>query len=82
MLAEPILGRGGIRVPPDGWLREIADLTRRHGAVFCLDEIQTGLGRTGVPFAGPADGVVPDLMCVGKALGGGFPIRPASAPRR
>ena len=74
VLAEPILGRGGIRVPPDGWLAEIADWTRRHGAVFCLDEIQTGLGRTGVRFAGPADGVVPDLMCVGKALGGGFPI--------
>lgn len=74
VLVEPILGRGGIRLPPDGWLLEVAALARAHGAVLALDEIQTGLGRTGERFAGPADGVVPDVLCVGKALGGGFPI--------
>lgn len=74
VLVEPILGRGGIRPPPEGWLVEVAALARAHGAVLCLDEIQTGLGRTGERFAGPADGVIPDLLCVGKALGGGFPL--------
>lgn len=74
VLAEPIQGRGGIRDAPTGWLAEIAAVTRASGALFALDEIQTGMGRTGVPFAGPAEGVVPDLMCVGKALAGGFPL--------
>ncbi|MEZ4241456.1 MAG: aspartate aminotransferase family protein [Myxococcota bacterium] len=74
VLVEPVLGRGGIRVPPDGWLAELGALARRAGALVCHDEIQTGLGRTGVPFAGPAAGAVPDLRCVGKALGGGFPL--------
>lgn len=73
VLVEPILSHG-IRPPPDGWLAEVAVLARTSGAVVCLDEIQTGLGRTGAPFAGPADGVIPDLMCVGNALGGGFPL--------
>jgi len=74
VLAEPIQGRGGIRTPPPQWLSDLAQTSRTHGALFALDEIQTGLGRTGTPFAGPALGVIPDLMCVGKALGGGFPI--------
>jgi len=74
VLAEPIQGRGGIRIAPEGWLREVAHLARRAGALFALDEIQTGMGRTGSWFAGPDEGVVPDLLCVGKALGGGFPI--------
>lgn len=74
VLVEPILGRGGVIEPPDGWLADVAALTRAHGAMIGFDEILTGMGRTGVPFAGPASGVVPDLLCVGKALGGGFPI--------
>jgi len=74
VLAEPIQGRGGIRVPPPGWLAAVADRARAAGALFALDEIQTGMGRTGSWFAGPDEGVVPDLLCVGKALGGGFPI--------
>jgi 4-aminobutyrate aminotransferase-like enzyme len=74
VMVEPILGRGGVREPPPGWLSDVAALSRAHGALVCFDEILTGMGRTGVPFAGPARGVVPDLMCVGKALGGGFPI--------
>jgi 4-aminobutyrate aminotransferase / (S)-3-amino-2-methylpropionate transaminase / 5-aminovalerate transaminase len=74
VLAEPIQGRGGIRTAPEGWLEAVAQRTRAAGALFALDEIQTGIGRTGTWFAGPAEGVVPDLLCVGKALGGGFPI--------
>lgn len=71
VLAEPIQGRGGMRPPPDGWLEEVAALAREHGALFGLDEIQSGMGRTGEIWAGT---VAPDLMAVGKALGGGFPL--------
>jgi 4-aminobutyrate aminotransferase/(S)-3-amino-2-methylpropionate transaminase len=74
VLAEPIQGRGGIRPAPPGWLAEIAHLTRNNGAIFGLDEIQSGMGRTGDWFACEHDGVVPDIICVGKALGGGYPI--------
>jgi 4-aminobutyrate aminotransferase-like enzyme len=72
VVVEPILGRGGVRVPPAGWLAELASIARRHGALVCHDEVQTGLGRTGERFAGGE--VVPDLLCVGKALGGGYPL--------
>jgi 4-aminobutyrate aminotransferase-like enzyme len=74
VMVEPIQGRGGTVVPPDGWLRGLADLCTEYGALLCCDEIFTGVGRTGAWFACEADGVVPDLLCVGKALGGGFPI--------
>ncbi len=74
VVVEPVLGRGGTRLPPEGWLAAVANAARQAGALVCFDEIFTGLGRTGAPFAGPAAGVVPDLMCVGKALGGGFPL--------
>jgi 4-aminobutyrate aminotransferase/(S)-3-amino-2-methylpropionate transaminase len=71
VLVEPLQGRGGIRVPPPGWIRELGDLARATGALVAHDEIQCGLGRTGRRWA--AD-VAPDLLCVGKALGGGYPI--------
>ena len=74
VLVEPVLGRGGIRPAPEGWLAGLAEAARSAGALVCFDEIQCGLGRTGAPFAGPAAGVVPDLLCVGKALAGGFPL--------
>jgi len=74
VLAEPIQGRGGMRPAPRGWLQGVAAAARDAGALIALDEIQTGVCRTGAWWAGPAEGVVPDLMCVGKALGGGFPI--------
>ena len=73
VLVEPIQGRGGIQEPPAGWLANLARVSREAGAVFALDEILTGMGRTGAPFVGPGEGVVPDLLCVGKALAGGFP---------
>lgn len=74
VIAEPVQGRGGMRPAPEGWLRGVAELARARGALVALDEIQTGVGRTGAWFAGPGEGVVPDLMCIGKALGGGFPL--------
>lgn len=74
VLAEPVQGRGGMREPPPGWLGEVAHATRATGALFALDEIQAGLGRTGTLWAGSAEGVVPDLLCTGKALGGGLPL--------
>jgi 4-aminobutyrate aminotransferase-like enzyme len=74
ILAEPIQARGGIVVPPEGWLRELRALCDARGVLLILDEIYTGFGRTGDWFAADAEGVVPDLLCVGKALGGGMPI--------
>lgn len=74
VLVEPIQGRGGIRVPPAGWLAELAERARAAGAAVIFDEIYTGFGRTGDWFAFEAEGVRPDLLCVGKGLAGGFPI--------
>ncbi len=74
VIVEPVLGREGIRLPPAGWLSELARITREHGALLIADEIYTGFGRTGHRFACDADDVVPDLLCCGKALGGGLPI--------
>jgi 4-aminobutyrate aminotransferase-like enzyme len=74
VLLEPIQGRGGVRIPPADFLPGLRGLCDRHGLVLILDEIYTGFGRTGRWFACEHDGVVPDLMCVGKAMGGGFPI--------
>ena len=74
VLLEPIQGRGGVRVPPPGFLREVSRRARLRGALVLYDEIYTGLGRTGTLFALEAEGVVPDLLCIGKALGGGLPL--------
>lgn len=74
VLAEPIQGRGGIVVPPGGWLRDLRALCNRHGVLLILDEIFTGWGRTGDWFACLHEQVVPDILCVGKAMGGGLPI--------
>jgi len=74
ILVEPILGRGGDHVPPPEWLPGIAELARRSGARLVVDEIYTGLGRSGALWASVAAGVMPDLVCVGKALGGGMPL--------
>lgn len=79
ILVEPILGRGGQVVPPQGWLPGLRSLADRHGAVLIFDEIYTGLGRCGSWWAADAEGVVPDVVCVGKALGGGMPISAAIA---
>lgn len=74
VLVEPIQGRGGTVVPPKGFLAGLRALCDRHGALLIADEIYTGCGRTGRWFACQEEGVVPDVLCVGKALGGGLPI--------
>jgi 4-aminobutyrate aminotransferase-like enzyme len=74
ILVEPILGRGGDHVPPPEWLPGIAALAREAGALLIADEIYTGLGRTGALWASVDAGVVPDMVCAGKALGGGHPL--------
>jgi 4-aminobutyrate aminotransferase-like enzyme len=74
ILAEPIQGRGGIRIPPPEFLPRLRKLCDEFGALLVLDEIYTGFGRTGEWFACEHSGVVPDLICLGKALTGGFPL--------
>jgi 4-aminobutyrate aminotransferase-like enzyme len=74
ILVEPIQGRGGINVPPPEFLPLLRKLCDEHGALLILDEIYTGFGRTGKWFACEHNGVVPDLICLGKALTGGFPL--------
>jgi ornithine--oxo-acid transaminase len=71
-LVEPIQAEAGILVPPEGYLREAARLCRQHGILFILDEIQTGLGRTGKTFAWEWEDARPDMVLIGKALSGGF----------
>ena len=74
LLVEPVQARAGIIVPPAGFLRLLRRLCDAHGALLILDEIYTGFGRTGRWFATEHDGVRPDLICLGKALTGGFPL--------
>jgi 4-aminobutyrate aminotransferase-like enzyme len=74
VLVEPIQVRGGIRVPPRQFLPMLRRLCNRHGACLIIDEIYTGFGRTGEWFACEHSRVVPDIICLGKALTGGFPL--------
>ncbi|MFZ8843895.1 ornithine--oxo-acid transaminase [Thermoflexus sp.] len=76
-LVEPIQGEGGVRVPPPGYLARAAEICRRHHVLFIADEIQTGLGRTGKLLASWWEDVQPDMVILGKALGGG--VVPVSA---
>ena len=71
---EPVQARGGIRVPRPGFLGSLRRWCDQHGALLILDEIYTGYGRTGRWFACEREAVVPDLVCLGKGLSGGFPI--------
>ena len=71
VILEPIQGEAGIIVPPDGYLTRAREICDAAGALLILDEIQSGMGRTGVMWACERDGVVPDIMTMGKALGGG-----------
>jgi acetylornithine/N-succinyldiaminopimelate aminotransferase len=71
---EPILGEGGVVVPPAGYLVAARDITAKHGALLVLDEVQTGMGRTGAFFAHQHDGITPDIVTLAKGLGGGLPI--------
>jgi putrescine aminotransferase len=71
-VVEPILGEGGAVSPRPGFLREAQAMCRKAGALLVVDEVQTGMGRTGAMFAFSKDGVVPDAVCLAKALGGGL----------
>lgn len=77
VLAEPIQGEGGVVVPPQGYLAKMRELATEHNLLMMLDEIQTGLGRTGRLFAYEHEGAKPDVLILGKALGGG--VYPVSA---
>jgi acetylornithine/N-succinyldiaminopimelate aminotransferase len=74
VLVEPIQGEGGVMPAAEGFLRKVRELCDQHGALLALDEIQCGMGRTGTLFAHWQEGVVPDIVTLAKALGGGFPI--------
>jgi len=74
ILVEPMQARGGINIPPPEFLPLLRKLCDKHGALLILDEIYTGFGRTGKWFACEHSGVIPDLICLGKALTGGFPL--------
>ena len=81
-LVEPIQGEAGIFVPPDGYLREVAAICKENNVLLMLDEIQSGLGRTGKLFAYMHEDVSPDVLIVGKALAGGFyPVSAVLASR-
>jgi len=74
MIVEPVLANGGLIVPPPGYFERLREILDRHDILLIADEIQTGFGRTGKRFAMEHWGVVPDVMTVAKALGGGLPI--------
>lgn len=74
VVVEPIQGEGGVRPAPPGYLAGLRKLCDRSGALLVVDEIQTGVGRTGTFLALEHEGVVPDILTLGKGLGGGFPI--------
>jgi acetylornithine/N-succinyldiaminopimelate aminotransferase len=74
ILIEPIQGEGGVRVVPTPFLRALRNLCDQRGLLLVFDEVQTGIGRTGAFFAYQRTGVVPDVMGIAKAIGGGFPL--------
>ncbi|MGQ5227639.1 ornithine--oxo-acid transaminase [Streptomyces sp. MN3] len=82
VLIEPVQGEAGVVVPDDGYLSGVRELTRRTGCLFVADEIQSGLGRTGRTLAVEHESVVPDVVLLGKALGGGIVPVSAVAARR
>ncbi len=74
VMLEPVQGEGGVMPAAPGFLRTVRELCDHHGALLVLDEIQSGMGRTGTLFAHWQDDVIPDIVTLAKALGGGFPI--------
>ncbi|MFW2334700.1 aminotransferase class III-fold pyridoxal phosphate-dependent enzyme [Ilumatobacter sp.] len=74
IFVEPVQGEGGYIVPPDGWLQSLRDLCDEHGILLVMDEVQSGIGRTGTMWACEHDGVVPDIITAGKGLASGLPL--------
>jgi acetylornithine/N-succinyldiaminopimelate aminotransferase len=82
ILVEPIQGEVGVRVPPPNFLRRLREFCDARGLLLVLDEVQTGIGRTGRLFAYEEAGITPDIMAVGKGIGGGFPLGACLATER
>jgi acetylornithine/N-succinyldiaminopimelate aminotransferase len=82
ILIEPIQGEVGVRVPPPGFLKRLREFCDARGLLLVFDEVQTGIGRTGRLFAYEEAGVMPDIMAVGKGIGGGFPLGACLATER
>jgi acetylornithine/N-succinyldiaminopimelate aminotransferase len=82
ILIEPIQGEVGVRVPPPGFLKRLRQFCDSNGLLLIFDEVQTGMGRTGRLFAYEEAGVVPDIMAIGKGIGGGFPLAACLATER
>ena len=74
IVVEPIQGEGGYVVPPPGWMAELRDLCSRHGILLIVDEIQTGMGRTGRMWAYQHEGITPDVVLAGKGIASGMPL--------
>lgn len=81
VMLEPIQGEGGVRIPPEGYLRQVRELCDRLGLLMILDEVQTGLARTGRLFGYMHEGIEPDIMTLAKALGNGFPVGAMTAQK-
>jgi acetylornithine/N-succinyldiaminopimelate aminotransferase len=79
VMLEPIQGEGGVVVPPAAYLAQVRALTQDRNVLLILDEVQTGMGRTGSLFRFQSEGVMPDILCVGKGLGAGFPVAAVAA---
>jgi len=80
VIVEPVQARGGARIAPQGFMAALSDMVHEAGALIIADEIMTGLGRCGSTFASTRVGLRPDIICLGKALGGGLPVSAAIAP--
>jgi 4-aminobutyrate aminotransferase len=81
MIVEPVLGEGGYVVPPPAWLAGLRERCDRHGVLLIFDEVQTGVGRTGRPFAAETFGVAPDVLLFAKGIASGLPLGGIIAPR-
>ena len=82
IMVEPIQGEGGVRAPPEGYLRGLRNIADEFGLLLVYDEVQCGMGRTGKLFAHEWEGVPPDVMAIAKALGNGFPVGACLATER
>jgi len=74
VILEPIQGEGGVRIPPEGYLKEVKEICDEKDIIMIADEVQTGFGRTGKVFACEHWGTIPDVICLAKAVGGGLPL--------
>jgi acetylornithine/succinyldiaminopimelate/putrescine aminotransferase len=74
VIVEPIQGEAGVIIPPEGYLKEVREITEERNVLLILDEVQTGFARTGKMFAFQHENIKPDILCLAKGLGGGFPV--------